>query len=187
MDWTVVFAAGGFALALAGAIGALMWLIIRLAVQPVADDVAELKNSLRPIELKLKSEAELARMIAVQVGEHEKCCRIERDKREEKQQRDREQQRLSAGHVLAAIAIAALLAWLSMGCATYEVDAATGTGTSYGFFRDLSVTERVTYNADGSIATRETSIATKSTTSDIMSAANNLLGTATATAAKVAP
>jgi hypothetical protein len=190
MDWTVVFAAGGFGLALAGAIGALMWLIIRLAVQPVADDVAELKNSLRPMELKLKSEAELARMISAQVWDHKEACRLDREKREEK---ERDRQRLSAGHVVAAIVVAALLGWLTVGCASYEkweLDRETGKmilvakGSTAGFFRDLE--EDRTYDPTTGRLVRERT-ATKSTTSDVMSAANELIGTATATAAKVAP
>jgi hypothetical protein len=168
MDWTVIFAAAGFAVALATGIGGLVWLIIKLAIQPIAEDVAYLKVSLRPMELKLKSEQELARMIQIQVSEHKDYCRREREEREAMQHR------LSAGHIVAAVIIAALLALLSTGCATYEVDPATGTGTSYGMFRDLAVTERITYNTDGSIAIRETSISTKSTTSDVMTAASKM-------------
>jgi len=185
MDWTVVFAAGGFALALAGAIGALVWLIIGLAVKPIAEDVADLKQSFRPMELKLKSEAELARMIAVQVNEHKESCR-----REQREDRER---RLSSGHVVAAIVLAALLGWLTVGCATYEkweLDRETGKmilvakGSTAGFFRDLEGSR--TYDpVTGKLTSEKT--ATRSTTSDVMGAANELIGTATATAAKVAP
>lgn len=100
---------------------------------------------------------------------------------------------MSTGHYLLALTIAALLAWLSLGCATYEkweLDKETGEmvlvarGSTRGFFRDLE--EDRTYDpATGKLVRERT--ATKSTTSDVMGAANELLGTATATAAKVAP
>lgn len=100
---------------------------------------------------------------------------------------------MSTGHYLLALTIGALLAWLSLGCATYEVyelDRATGQmvlvgkGQSVGAFRDLSVAKQ--YDAATGKLVGETTVS-KSTTSDIMGAANQLIGTATATAAKVAP
>jgi hypothetical protein len=76
------------------------------------------------------------------------------------------------------------------GCATYKVDPATGEGTSYGFLRDLTVTTEtiVEEREDGTlVTTTKQSIATKSTTADVLLGFDKLLGTATATAEKLKP
>jgi hypothetical protein len=91
---------------------------------------------------------------------------------------------------LVLICAGAYIAISLVGCATYKIDPATGEGTSYGFLRDLAVTTEtiVEEKEDGTlVTTTKQSIATKSTTADVLLGFDKLLGTATATAEKLKP
>lgn len=90
------------------------------------------------------------------------------------------------GVMLAIIAALCIVAMTS-GCAHYEVDRATGTGSSYGFLRSMSVTETRTYSADGKVLSETVTINTQSTTGDVLLGFNEIGGTLVNAAAKVKP
>jgi hypothetical protein len=97
------------------------------------------------------------------------------------------QPRLSEGHLLMALIIALLLAYMACGCASYTVDRATGKGSSYGFLRSMSVTETRTYGADGKVLSETVTINTQSTTGDVLMGLNEIGGTLVNAAEKVKP
>lgn len=70
MDWSVVLGAGAFAISLTTAISALMYLIMRLMVQPIKEDLDELKRNTAGI----KTDAEIARMIDLAIAKHKEEC-----------------------------------------------------------------------------------------------------------------
>jgi len=70
MDWSVVLGAGGFAISLTMAIAGLMYLIMRLMVQPIKEDLDELKRNTAGI----KSDVEIKRMIELEVANHIQNC-----------------------------------------------------------------------------------------------------------------
>jgi len=87
---------------------------------------------------------------------------------------------LMIGVLVASLA----LVFVCSGCASatpnYDSNGNITSISGYGFLRDLEFEQR---KADGSYI----KITSKSTSADIMKAGNELLGTVTATAAKVAP
>ena len=89
---------------------------------------------------------------------------------------------LATAGILLLIAIAVSV--LCSGCASatpqYDTQGNIIGITGYGFLRDLEVSQT---KPDGSSLT----IKSKSTSADIMKAGNEILGTVTATAAKIAP
>lgn len=99
------------------------------------------------------------------------------------------QEKVAWGFILVMLALVAALALMATcsGCAHYSVDRATGTGSSYGFLRSMSVTETRTYNADGKLLSETVVIDTKSTTGDVLLGINEIGGTLVDAAQKVKP
>lgn len=86
---------------------------------------------------------------------------------------------------LAAVAIVALGIAASMsGCAHYSVNPATGEGSSYGFLRSMTVSR--TFDPATGKMVQET-IATQSTTGDVLMGLNELTGTLVDAAGKARP
>lgn len=74
MEWPVLFAAGGFALALATALGGLTFLIIRLVTDPMKRDLADIQADLKSAIRQIKAEPDLQRMMDVTVSDHRDKC-----------------------------------------------------------------------------------------------------------------
>ena len=69
-DWSLIFAGGGFALALVTAISSTVYFIISLTVKPLKEDIEEIKK----IVSNVKSEADLNRMIDLSIAKHKDDC-----------------------------------------------------------------------------------------------------------------
>jgi hypothetical protein len=102
---------------------------------------------------------------------------------------NREEELVAWGFILVMLLLVGILCALAMcsGCAHYEVDRATGRGSSYGFLRSMSVTESRTYGPDGKVTSETIVIDTKSTTGDVLMGLNEIGGTLVNAAEKVAP
>lgn len=191
MDWSVVFAAAGFGVSLVCAIGGLVWLLLRLALEPLKEDISELKAAVRPIEAKVKSEPELQRIIDLAVARHAEDCRLRHvGEPLRPSQSDTLPRGMTTGGVVVALVIAGLLGWLSCGCAYYKVDRETGEGRSYGFLRNLAATRETVLEVrpDGTrVETVRETTTTSSTTGDVLLGMNELLGTAVDAAEKAKP
>jgi len=112
MDWSIVFSAGAFALSLAVAIGGLVFLIIKLKVDPLQDAIRQIQATLHPMEVKLKTEAELQRMTDLAIAKHAAECRDAAFRRLRPS--------VTPGQLAVAFIIAILLAvlFLACGCAS---------------------------------------------------------------------
>ena len=70
MDWTIALSAAALAVTVIIAIAGLMYLIMRLMVQPLRDDLEEVKLN----TAKIKGEGELERMINLAIANHRQEC-----------------------------------------------------------------------------------------------------------------
>jgi len=84
--------------------------------------------------------------------------------------------------LMCATALALLITSCASVSPTFDDKGKVIGGSSYGFFRDMKLDQTV--NSDGS---SRMVIETKSTTSDIMKAGNEIIGTASGIASKLAP
>ena len=76
MDWNLIFAGGTFGIALASAVSAFLWLIIRLIFAQLKGDIQEIKATLEKIIPTIKSEAELEAMMDLKIARcREQCFR----------------------------------------------------------------------------------------------------------------
>lgn len=152
----------------------LCWLIMRLSLRPLEDRMNRQSEILRQV----KGAEDLSNLIDKHVNDHANSC--------PKGERVDVRPAISAGGVVAALSIVVLLAMLC-GCASYTVDRATGTGSSYGFLRSMSVTETRAYGPDGKLVSETVIIDTKSTTGDVLMGLNEIGGTLVNAAEKVKP
>jgi len=72
--WTVFFAGAGVALTLVLAIGALVFLIMKLMFKPVTDKLSWMEQKLNEIAPKIKNETELKSLIQAEIKLHQKEC-----------------------------------------------------------------------------------------------------------------
>lgn len=70
MDWTLMMSIAAFALALITAIAGLMYLIMKLMVHPLKEDLDELKRNTS----NLRTDSEITRMIDLAVANHRQEC-----------------------------------------------------------------------------------------------------------------
>lgn len=74
MDWNVIFAGGTFGIALASAISAFIWLIIRLVFRRLEDDIGEIKKTLSVVIPTIKTETELETMMDLKIAKCKEDC-----------------------------------------------------------------------------------------------------------------
>jgi hypothetical protein len=118
------------ALALAGALAALVWLIIRLSLRPLEQRLDRWEAKLETKLDQIKDEIDLGNMIDVRIARHERACPKGGNGRTPA---------MSAGHVVGALVLAALLLWACSGCASNPMAAPAEA------FLDTVGTEYLTY------------------------------------------
>lgn len=74
MEWHVLFAGGAFGLMLVTSTSGFVFLIMRLITNPLKEDVNEMKESIKTMAQKMKSETDLLNMIRTEIGNHQKEC-----------------------------------------------------------------------------------------------------------------
>lgn len=74
MDWSTLLAGASFGVALIATMSGFVYLIMRLITQPMKESLTELKDTVKLIEQKIKTEGDLAHMISRAIVEHERSC-----------------------------------------------------------------------------------------------------------------
>jgi len=74
MDWSTLLAGASFGVALIATMSGFVYLIMRLITQPMKESLTELKDTVKLIEQKIKTEGDLAHMISCAIVEHERSC-----------------------------------------------------------------------------------------------------------------
>jgi hypothetical protein len=74
LDYHLFYGGVAASCAIISVTSALVWLIISLITKPIRSDIEEIKQCLREIVPKVKSETDLQRMIAVDFSERSKAC-----------------------------------------------------------------------------------------------------------------
>lgn len=70
MDWTIALSASALAVSVIIAIAGLMYLIMRLMVQPLREDIDEIKQNTS----KIKSDDEIENLIELKIAKHKEEC-----------------------------------------------------------------------------------------------------------------